>query len=308
MTVQTLVIGAGPAGYTAAVYAARAGLAPVLIEGPVPGGQLTITLDVENYPPFSSTTGPELMETMRAHASHAGADVRTGTVCRLDIPDKAGGAFTATLDDGTVLAASTVILATGAEAKWLGLASETAFQGRGVSACATCDGFFFRGQKVAVVGGGNTAAEEALYLAGLAAEVHLVHRRDTLRADAVLQERLFARPNITIHWNRTVSEILGDTTGVTGLRLAGTAGHTEDLEVAGVFIAIGHTPQVDLVRGAAALTDAGTIALEGGSTRTSVPGLFAAGDVADPVYRQAITSAGMGCMAALDAQSYLQGL
>jgi thioredoxin reductase (NADPH) len=303
---ELLILGSGPAGCTAAIYAARAGLDPIMLEGLQPGGQLTITNEVENYPPFASTTGPGLMAEMKEHAQSAGVEIcaRIAEELSFDPEDKI---YLATLDDGTLVRAKSVVLATGATARWLGLPSEEAFMGRGVSACATCDGFFYRGKEVVVVGGGNTAVEEALYLANLAAKVTVIHRRDSFRAEKILQERLFSRKNVDVIWNAEVDEILGDDNGVTGLRLK-IEGETKDIETHGVFIAIGHAPQTDLVADLVDRDCSGYVIVKPGSTITSRPGLFAAGDVADPHYRQAITSAGMGCMAALDAEKFLSSI
>ncbi|MEM1382106.1 MAG: thioredoxin-disulfide reductase [Pseudomonadota bacterium] len=302
--IRVLIIGSGPAGYTAAVYAARALLDPVLIQGIQPGGQLTITTEVENWPGLITTQGPELMVQMEAHAKSVGTEIVSDHVNRLDLSRRP---FVAETDDGTTWLADTVILATGAQAKWLGLPSEEKFKGFGVSACATCDGFFFRGKEVIVVGGGNTAVEEALYLANLASKVTLVHRRDTLRAEAILQKRLLANPKIEVLWDHTVDEILGSPTeGVTGARLAHAAtGATQSIEAAGVFIAIGHAPASELVTDQLETHNGGYVVTHGFSTVTSVPGVFAAGDVTDHVFRQAVTSAGMGCMAALEAEKFL---
>ena len=301
---RLLIIGSGPAGYTAAVYAARALLEPVLIQGLQPGGQLMITTEVENWPGEVSIQGPDLMAKMEAHARAVGAEVVADHVTKLDLSVRP---FVAECDSGTMWHADAVILATGAQAKWLGLPSEERFKGFGVSACATCDGFFFRGREVVVVGGGNTAVEEALYLANIASKVTLIHRRDELRAEKVLQQRLFAHPKIEVLWNHVVEEILGtDEAGVTGVRVRNTVtGEESELPCAGVFVAIGHRPATELVEGQVEMHMGGYVVVEGFSTRTSVPGFFAAGDVADPVYRQAVTSAGMGCMAALDAEKYL---
>ena len=305
-----LVIGAGPAGYTAAIYAARANLSPILLSGLQPGGQLTITTDVENYPGFAETVqGPWLMEQMAAQAAHVGTRIVHDIAIEADLP--AGGPFRVTGDSGDVYVARSVVVATGAQARWLGLPSEKALQGGGVSACATCDGFFYRGRTVAVVGGGNTAVEEALYLTHHAQRVTLIHRRDRLRAEKILQDRLFAHPKIEVVWNATVEEILGAGTPpvVVGLRLADTrTGQTRTLPVDGVFVAIGHVPNTTILRGALALDGEGYVITSPGSTRTSVPGVFAAGDVQDKVFRQAVTAAGTGCMAALEAERFLQEL
>ncbi len=302
--VRLLIVGSGPAGYTAAVYAARALLEPVLIQGLEAGGQLMITTDVENWPGYQNIQGPDLMATMEAHARAVGTELVADHVTSLDLARRP---FVAACDSGAVWHADAVILATGAQARWLGLESEERFKGFGVSACATCDGFFFRGREVVVVGGGNTAAEEALYLANLASKVTLVHRRDELRADKVLQQRLFAKENVELVWDHVIDEILGsDAEGVTGVRLShARTGEPRELPTAGVFVAIGHTPTTRLVADQVETHMGGYVVTRGFSTRTSVPGFFAAGDVADHVYRQAVTSAGMGCMAALEAEKFL---
>ncbi|MEM6943443.1 MAG: thioredoxin-disulfide reductase [Pseudomonadota bacterium] len=301
---RVLIIGSGPAGYTAAVYAARALLEPVLIQGIQPGGQLTITTEVENWPGLVTTQGPELMQQMEAHARATGTEVISDHVSSLDVSSRP---FRAETDSGTVWTADAVVLATGAQARWLGLESEQKFMGQGVSACATCDGFFYRGRDVIVVGGGNTAVEEALYLANLASKVTLVHRRDSLRAEQILQRRLLNHPKIEVIWDHVVEDILGTMTdGVTGVRLAhAQSGETQEIEAAGVFIAIGHAPASALVADQVETHHGGYVVTAPDSTATSVPGLFAAGDVTDHVYRQAVTSAGMGCMAALEAERFL---
>lgn len=304
---RLLIVGSGPAGYTAAVYAARAMLNPVLIQGMQPGGQLTITTEVENWPGDTSVMGPELMARMEAHARAMGAEIVADTITALDLSRRP---FVARADSGAVWTAEALILATGAQAKWLGIPGEDRLKGHGVSACATCDGFFYRGRQVVVVGGGNTAVEEALFLTNFASRVTLVHRRDRLRAERILQERLFRHPKIEVLWNHAPEEILGsdDPPGVTGIRLRNTAtGAVRDLACDGVFVAIGHAPASDLVRDSLRLHDGGYVWVEPGSTRTSVEGVFAAGDLTDHVYRQAVTSAGMGCMAALDAERFLSG-
>ena len=304
--VRLLIVGSGPAGYTAAVYAARAMLAPVLIQGMEPGGQLTTTTDVENWPGDTTVTGPELMVRMEAHAKAMGAEVVTDLVTRLDLSARPFRAWT---DSGQAWTADALILATGARAKWLGLASEERLKGFGVSACATCDGFFYRGQEIVVVGGGNTAVEEALFLTNFATKVTLVHRRDGLRAEKIMQERLFRHPKIETVWHHEVAEVLGGgRDGVTGVRLRDVrTGALRDLPAKGLFVAIGHAPASDLVAGQLDLHNGGYVRVEPGSTRTSVEGVFAAGDLTDHVYRQAVTSAGMGCMAALDAERWLAG-
>jgi thioredoxin reductase (NADPH) len=304
-----VIIGSGPAGYTAAIYAARAMVKPLLLSGFEPGGQLMITTDVENYPGFAQPIqGPWLMEQMRAQAEHVGARIENEYVTALDLGRRP---FRIECDSGRTLTADTVILATGAKAKWLALPSEEAFKGFGVSACATCDGFFFRGKNVVVVGGGNSAVEEALYLSNIAAEVTVVHRRDSFRAEKILRERLASRPNVKVKWNRAIEEILGrrDPPEVTGVRLRDTlTGATEDIAADGVFVAIGHAPATELVRGQLALKPNGYVQTAPGSTATSVEGVFAAGDVADDVFRQAVTAAGLGCMAALEAEKWLAAL
>ncbi len=300
--VRLLIVGSGPAGYTAAVYAARAMLAPVLIQGMEPGGQLTTTTDVENWPGDTSVQGPELMMRMEAHAREMGAEVVTDLVTRLDLSRRP---FRAETDSGQVWRADALILATGARAKWLGLPSEEKYKGFGVSACATCDGFFYRGHEIVVVGGGNTAVEEALFLTNFASKVTLVHRRDTLRAEKIMQDRLFRHPKIDVIWNHEVEEVLGEQ-GVTGVRLRDVkTGATRVVPATGFFVAIGHAPASDLVEGQLELHNGGYVKVEPGSTRTSVEGVFAAGDLTDHIYRQAVTSAGMGCMAALDAERWL---
>ncbi|MCY4323099.1 MAG: thioredoxin-disulfide reductase [Gammaproteobacteria bacterium] len=303
-----IVLGSGPAGYTAALYAARANLSVRLITGIEVGGQLTTTTEVENWPGGHATLqGPELMQHMAEHIARLDVEVVNDHIHTAELN---ASPFKLVGDSGEYIA-SALIIATGASARYLGLDSEQAFLGRGVSACATCDGFFYRNQDVAVVGGGNTAVEEALYLSNLCSKVYLVHRRDALRAEKILQARLFARENIEPVWNHTLDEVLGDDSGVTGARLASTAGEARELDVTGVFIAIGHTPNTGIfagqleMRGGYIQTRSG---LEGRATETSVPGVFAAGDVADHIYRQAITSAGFGCMAALDAEQYLDSL
>ena len=303
-TTRCLIIGSGPAGYTAAVYAARALLEPVLIQGIEPGGQLTITTEVENWPGIIETQGPELMVQMEAHASAVGTEVIADHVISLDLSRRP---FKAECDSGTIWHADAVIMATGAQARWLGLPSEEKYKGFGVSACATCDGFFFRGREVIVVGGGNTAVEEAIYLTNLATKVTLVHRRDALRADKILQQRLFNNPKVEIVWDHQVDEILGsDADGVTGARLRHSkTGEPREAAASGVFIAIGHTPASELVADQLKTHMGGYVVTEGFSTATSIPGVFAAGDVTDHVYRQAVTSAGMGCMAALEAEKFL---
>ncbi|WP_028238867.1 thioredoxin-disulfide reductase [Stutzerimonas azotifigens] len=306
---RLIILGSGPAGYTAAVYAARANLKPVVITGIQPGGQLTTTTEVDNWPGDpEGLTGPVLMERMQQHAERFDTRIIHDHIHTAELQQRP---FTLRGDSG-VYTCDALIIATGASAQYLGLPSEDAFAGRGVSACATCDGFFYRNQVVAVVGGGNTAVEEALYLSNIAREVHLIHRRDKLRAEKILQDKLFdkaANGNVRLHWNNTLEEVLGDASGVTGVRLKSTlTGEEQQLALAGVFIAIGHKPNTDLFVGQLDMRD-GYIRVRGGSegdaTSTNIPGVFAAGDVADHVYRQAITSAGAGCMAALDAEKFL---
>jgi thioredoxin reductase (NADPH) len=303
---RILIIGAGPAGYTAAIYAARANLQPMLVAGLQPGGQLTITTDVENYPGFAETIqGPWLMEQMAAQAENVGTRIVPDLIIEADFSVRP---FRCLGDSGDTYLADAVILATGAQARWLGLESEERLQGRGVSACATCDGFFYRGKQVAVVGGGNTAVEEALYLTHHADHVTLVHRRDALRAEKILQARLMANPKISVVWNSVVEEILGGGTpeGVVGVRLGDVvAGTASVLPVDGVFVAIGHTPNTAIFAGQVDMDAEGYVLTTPGSTRTSQPGVFAAGDVQDKVFRQAVTAAGTGCMAALEAEKFL---
>jgi thioredoxin reductase (NADPH) len=303
--VKLLIVGSGPAGYTAAVYAARAMLNPMLIQGMQPGGQLTITTEVENWPGETEIQGPELMVKMEEHARAMGTDIVIDMVTSLDLQRRP---FTATCDSGRVVTADAVILATGAQARWLGLPSEEKFKGFGVSACATCDGFFYRNREVLVIGGGNTAVEEALFLTKFASKVTLVHRRDSLRAEKILQQRLFKNPKVEVIWNHALSEVQGTDTpaGVTGAVLTSTVdGSTRTVPADGVFVAIGHAPASELVKDQLELHNGGYVKVEPGSTRTSIPGVFAAGDLTDHVYRQAVTSAGMGCMAALDAENWL---
>jgi thioredoxin reductase (NADPH) len=304
--IPVLIIGAGPAGYTAAIYAARAGLTPVLVAGLQPGGQLTITTDVENYPGFADVIqGPWLMEQMSAQAEVMGTRIINDIITEVDFSRRP---MVCIADSGDRFEADTIIIATGASARWLEIPSERALRGAGVSACATCDGFFYRGKDVAVIGGGNTAVEEALYLTHHARHVTLVHRRDGLRAERILQDRLFANPKISVIWDHSVDEILGAGTPATvnGVRLRHVrSSATQVLDVDGVFVAIGHTPNTEIFRGAIDLDKDGYIRTEAGSTHTSVPGVFAAGDVQDRIYRQAVTAASSGCMAALDAEKWL---
>ncbi|MBV9510569.1 MAG: thioredoxin-disulfide reductase [Caulobacteraceae bacterium] len=304
--VRCLIIGSGPAGYTAAVYAARALLQPVLIAGLQPGGQLTITTDVENYPGFADPIqGPWLMEQMRAQAEHVGAECLGDIVTSVDLSKRP---FHVACDSGDEYLAETLIISTGAQAKWLGLPSEQKFQGFGVSACATCDGFFYRGKAVVVVGGGNTAVEEALFLTNFATRVTLVHRRDELRCERILQQRLLANPKIEVVWDSAIDEVLGDSDplGVTGVRLKHVkSGETKELPCDGVFIAIGHAPSSELFKGQLEMDAAGYLKVKPGTASTAVEGVYAAGDVTDDVYRQAVTAAGMGCMAALEVVRFL---
>ncbi|WP_132673006.1 thioredoxin-disulfide reductase [Pseudomonas aeruginosa] len=306
---RLIILGSGPAGYTAAVYAARANLKPVVITGIQPGGQLTTTTEVDNWPgDVEGLTGPALMTRMQQHAERFDTEIVYDHIHTAELQQRP---FTLKGDSGTYTC-DALIIATGASAQYLGMSSEEAFMGKGVSACATCDGFFYRNQVVCVVGGGNTAVEEALYLANIAKEVHLIHRRDKLRSEKILQDKLFDKAengNVRLHWNTTLDEVLGDASGVTGVRLKSTIdGSTSELSLAGVFIAIGHKPNTDLFQGQLEMRD-GYLRIHGGSegnaTQTSIEGVFAAGDVADHVYRQAITSAGAGCVAALDAEKYL---
>jgi thioredoxin reductase (NADPH) len=302
-----IIIGTGSAGLTAAIYAARANIKPLVIAGLQPGGQLTITTDVENYPGFAEAIqGPWLMEQMQQQAEHVGARVAYDLVASVDFSQRPFRLF---MDSGDTYLADTVVISTGAQARWLGLESEKTYNGKGVSACATCDGFFYRGKKVAVVGGGNTAVEEALYLSNFCESVTLIHRRDHLRAEKVMQERLDKTANINIIWNHVVEEVLGDDApmgGVTGVRLQSTIDQTtQELAVDGLFVAIGHDPATAPFRGHIDLDDEGYIVVAPGRTQTSVEGVFAAGDCVDKIYRQAVTAAGMGCMAALDAEKWL---
>ncbi|MGV6801411.1 MAG: thioredoxin-disulfide reductase [bacterium] len=303
---KLLIIGSGPAGYTAAIYAARAMLEPVLVHGLQPGGQLTITTDVENYPGFADVIqGPWLMEQMQKQAEHVGTEMISDLITEVDFSERP---FRLTGDSGTKYTADAVVIATGAQAKWLGLPTEEKFQGFGVSACATCDGFFYRGKNVAVVGGGNTAVEEALFLTNFAEKVTLIHRRDELRAEKILQERLLNHDKIEVIWDSAVEEILGteDPLGVTGAKLRNLKTYeTSEIAIDGIFIAIGHAPSTDIFKGRVEMKDNGYIITKPDSTATSVPGVFAAGDVTDETYRQAVTAAGMGCMAALEAEKIL---
>lgn len=304
---SVLIIGSGPAGYTAAIYAARANLKPIVVAGLQPGGQLTITTDVENYPGYADVIqGPWLMEQMRAQAEHVGAEIVADMIVSADLSRRP---YVCIGDSGDRYVGDTVVISTGAQARWLGVPGEEALRGFGVSACATCDGFFFREKEVAVIGGGNAAVEEALFLTNFASRVHLVHRRDALRAEKILQDRLFAHPKITPHWNVVVDEILstgGDAPGVRGLKLRATTDDAvSELPVEGVFVAIGHDPATGLFKGQLKMDDGGYILTAPDSTATDRPGVYAAGDVRDHVYRQAVTAAGMGCMAALEAERFL---
>ncbi len=303
---KVLIVGSGPAGYTAAIYAARAMLEPVMVAGFEAGGQLMITTDVENYPGFATAVqGPWLMEQMKAQAEHVGTKMIADHIMKADLSARP---FRLSGDNGTTYTCDALIIATGAKAKWLGMPSEEAFKGYGVSACATCDGFFYRGKDVLVVGGGNSAVEEALYLSHLARKVTVIHRRDTFKAERILQERLFNTPNVTVVWNTALEEVCGDTQppGVTHVRLKNVeTGAVSRLDVDGVFVAIGHAPATELFADQVTLKPNGYMWTAADSTATSLPGVFAAGDVTDDIYRQAITAAGMGCMAALEAEKYL---
>lgn len=305
-TARVLIIGSGPAGYTAAIYAARAGLEPLMVQGLAPGGQLTITTDVENYPGFADVIqGPWLMDQMREQAEKVGTRQIFDTISEVDFSKRP---FVCIGDSGDRFVAESVIIATGAEAKWLGLESEQKFQGFGVSACATCDGFFFRGKEVLVVGGGNTAVEEALYLTHHASKVTVVHRRDEFRAEKILQDRLFRNPKVEIIWDTVLEEVVGDDDplGVTGVKLRNVkSGAVSELKLDGVFIAIGHRPNTDVFKGQVDMDGEGYIRPVDATTRTDIEGVFSAGDVRDKVYRQAVTAAGQGCMAALDAEAWL---
>ncbi|WP_240007205.1 thioredoxin-disulfide reductase [Pseudaquidulcibacter saccharophilus] len=306
---QILIIGSGPAGYSAAIYAARAMRSPIILEGPQPGGQLTITSEVENYPGFEhEIQGPWLMEQMRAQAERMGTEIIADWIMEVDLSSRP---FKAIGDSGTVYTGDVLIIATGAQARWLGLSEEEGLRGFGVSACATCDGFFYRGKEVVVVGGGNTAVEEAIFLTNFASKVTLVHRRDELRAEKVMQNRLFNNPKIEVLWNKGVEEILADSEprGVTGVRLKDTVtGDLSEVKCDGVFVAIGHSPATEIFKGKVGMKENGYIIVEPGTSKTNVEGVFAAGDVTDENYRQAVTAAGMGCMAALDAERFLESV
>jgi thioredoxin reductase (NADPH) len=303
---KVLILGSGPAGYTAAIYAARANLSPLLVQGLEPGGQLSITTDVENYPGFAEVIqGPWLMEQMKAQAEHVGTAMRSDTIVEVDLQSRP---FRCIGDSGTLYTGETLVICTGAQARWLGLESETRFRGFGVSACATCDGFFYRGKRVAVVGGGNTAVEEAIFLTNFASKVTLIHRRDALRAEKILQDRLFRNQKIEMLWDHKLVEVLGgdNPPGVTAVRVENVkSSQRSDLEVDGLFIAIGHDPATKLFRGKLEIDGEGYIITRPDSTATNIPGVFAAGDVKDKVFRQAVTAAGMGCMAALEAERYM---
>ena len=303
---KVIIIGSGPAGYTAAIYAARAMLKPVLIQGIQPGGQLTITTEVENYPGFAEAIqGPWLMEQMQKQAEHVGTEIVFDTVTAVDLKARP---FKLTCDSGDQFTADTVIICTGAQARWLGIASEKHFQGFGVSACATCDGFFYKGKDVVVVGGGNTAVEEAIFLTNFARKVTVVHRRDSFRAERIMQDRLFKNPKIEVVWDSTVEEIVGtaEPKSVTGVRLKNVkTGKVSEIKADGVFVAIGHAPSTELFKGQLPMTSGGYLITKPDSTATDIPGVYAAGDVKDEVYRQAVTAAGMGCMAALEAERFL---
>jgi len=302
---KVLIIGSGPAGYTAGVYASRAMLEPILVQGIEPGGQLTTTTEVENWPGDTEVQGPDLMIRMEAHAKAMGCEIIGDIISDLDLSQRP---FTAKGDSGAVYTADAVILATGARAKWLGLPSEEKFKGFGVSACATCDGFFYRGQEIVVIGGGNTAVEEALFLTNFASKVTLIHRRDELRAEKILQDRLLKHPKIEPLWFHQLDEVIGTDSplGVEGVRVKNVkTGEITEIACKGVFVAIGHSPATELVKDVLETHSSGYVVVEPGSTRTSIPGVYAAGDLTDDTYRQAITSAGMGCMAALDAEKFL---
>lgn len=306
-TTKMLIIGSGPAGLTAAIYGARAGMEPIVVQGLQPGGQLTITTDVENYPGFRDVIqGPWLMQEMQAQAEHVGTRMMWDTITDVDI---AGGSpFRAKGDSGDEYVGDVLVIATGAQAKWLGVPGEEALGGKGVSACATCDGFFYRGKKVVVIGGGNTAVEEALYLTNHSDDVTLIHRRGELRSEKILQDRVLANPKITVLWNKKVDEFLGDPLagGLTGLKLTDTVtGETSEFSTEGAFVAIGHAPSTELFKDKLAMDESGYLWTEPGTPKTSVPGVFACGDVMDHTYRQAVTAAGTGCMAALDAERFL---
>ena len=301
---KCLIIGSGPAGYTAAIYASRAGLTPIMYQGPQPGGQLTITNDVENFPGYADgVQGPEMMQDLEKQARRFGTAVRYGMATLVDFNSSPKKVF---IDDTHEIHAESVIIATGASAKWLGLPSEEKYNGRGVSACAVCDGFFFRNQEVAIVGGGDTAAEEATYLANLCSKVHMIVRRDELRASQIMQKRVTSNPKIEVHWNTETQEILGDDNGVTSVKIKNVkTGMESVIPITGFFVAIGHKPNTNIFQGFLNLDEAGYIITEKGSSRTNISGVFASGDAQDHIYRQAVTAAGTGCMAALDAERWL---
>jgi thioredoxin reductase (NADPH) len=303
---RMLILGSGPAGLSAAIYGARAGLKPIVVQGIQPGGQLTITTDVENYPGFADVIqGPWLMDQMTAQATHVGTMMMWDTIVSVDLSQRP---FRLTGDGGDIYEGETLVIATGAQARWLGLDSEAAMNGKGVSACATCDGFFYRGKKVVVIGGGNTAVEEALYMTNHSPDVTLIHRRDHLRAEKILQDRLFAHPAVSVLWNKRVETFVGggDPVGLVGLDLIDTVtGAPSHIAAEGAFVAIGHSPATEIFKGHVRLDDENYIHVETGTTRTTVPGVFACGDVMDKIYRQAVTAAGTGCMAALDAEKFL---
>lgn len=303
-TEKVLIIGSGPAGYTAAIYAARAGLSPVLYTGGQPGGQLTITNDVENYPGYpDGINGPQMMVDFQKQAERFGTRIHYGLITAVDF---SGYPLKVVVDEKHEVIAESVIIATGATAKYLGLPSETLYNNKGVSACAVCDGYFYRGKEVAVVGAGDSAAEESTYLSKLCTKVHLLVRRDEMRASKIMQQRVFNTPNIEVHWNTETEEILGDDTGVTGIRVANNkTGEKKNIAVQGFFLAIGHKPNTDIFKGVIDMDETGYIQVLPGSTKTNVPGVFAVGDAADKVYRQAVTAAGTGCMGALDAEKFL---
>ena len=305
-TTRMLIIGSGPAGLSAAIYGARAGLEPIVVQGLQPGGQLTITTDVENYPGFRDVIqGPWLMQEMQAQAEHVGTRMMWDTIVSVDT---SVWPFRAVGDSGDIYEGETLVISTGAQAKWLGVPGEQELSGKGVSACATCDGFFYRGKKVVVIGGGNTAVEEALYLTNHSQDVVLIHRRDSLRAEKILQDRLFAHPNITVVWNKAVDRFVGDPLagGLTGVAVTDTVtGEKSEIQAQGAFVAIGHAPATELFKDQLELDDSGYILVEPGTPKTAIPGVFACGDVMDHVYRQAVTAAGTGCMAALDAERFL---
>ncbi len=306
---RMLIIGSGPAGYSAAIYGARAGMEPIVVQGLQPGGQLTITTDVENYPGFADVIqGPWLMEQMQAQAEHVGTRMMWDTIVEVDL--EGGSPFKAIGDSGDEYVGDVLVIATGAQAKWLGVPGEQELGGKGVSACATCDGFFYRGKKVAVIGGGNTAVEEALYLTNHSDDVTLIHRRDELRSEKILQERLFKSDKITPMWNKTVERfVAGENGALAKLELVDTVtGEKSELEVDGAFVAIGHAPATELFKGKLPMDDSGYLLVEPGTPKTAIPGVFACGDVMDHTYRQAVTAAGTGCMAALDAERFLATL